>query len=229
MVITIPQREEESSMPDLNLLDDVSFEEESTPSPAPKKQKPIKQKGTGGGSSVLLLLLIIILVLGAVAYFLNQKGIIKLWGKKKAPITQIEEEPFPPLVQEEQKTVAPPQQHDTTQIALLDTSFVGHEGEDSKGTEKELEMSDRGDLASMEGEYTIQVIAFKEKKQAEEVRENLEIAGYPAFVEKVALKNGAWYRVCIGKYPTREDAKKAVLTFGSQLRSNYIIDKISQR
>ncbi|MCX7984033.1 MAG: SPOR domain-containing protein [Bacteroidetes bacterium] len=223
-------------MPDLNLLDDVSFEEETPSAPISQKQKPKQKKQNtsdgGGAGSIILIILIVILLLGAGAYFLNKKGIIKLWGKKSTVTQIVEEEPFPPIVQDQQvqPTVPPPVQPDTTQIALLDTTNADQQIKTEEATKGEMDgVEKQVDIATMEGEYTIQVIAFKEKKRADEISENLQVAGYPAFVEKVALKKGTWYRVCIGKYPTREDAKKAVLSFGTQLRSSYIIDKVTQR
>ncbi|MBP8975591.1 MAG: SPOR domain-containing protein [Bacteroidetes bacterium] len=232
-------------MPDLNLLDDVGFEEKSAPAPKPQRSKPKnmnKGGGGGGGGTVVLIILIVIILLGGAAYFLNEKGIIKLWGKKTPAVAQVEEE-FPPMPQQEQapSPVPTPQpQSDSAQLALLDTTsasgnVAGSAGGNivDDGTQPdnlmESEPSVDKQLVEMSGEYTVQVIVFKDKAHAEEAKENLEVAGYPAFVERVQLKGGSWYRVCVGKYPTREDAKKAVETFAPQLQANYVIDKVRQQ
>ena len=70
----------------------------------------------------------------------------------------------------------------------------------------------------MKGEFTVQVIAYREKSKAEETAKNLEFSGYPSFVEKIPMKGGDWYTVRIGHYSSRDEAKKAVLSFAEQLQ-----------
>lgn len=220
-------------MPDLNLLDDAGFEEEVAPAPKPPKKAKQVPSG-GGGGKIVLVLLIVILVLGAAVYFLNQRGILKLWGEKQPVVTQVAEEPFPPMVQEQPPVQPEPQAQpqDSAQLALLDTTGTPPAAEVSPESDSLKEaatsLPEFEGLASMEGEYTVQVITFRERKQAEEVQANLQEAGYPAFVERLQMKNGTWYRVCIGKYPTREEARKAVRSFGLQLQTSYIIDKVAR-
>jgi septal ring-binding cell division protein DamX len=43
------------------------------------------------------------------------------------------------------------------------------------------------------------------------------------------MKGGDWYTVRIGRYPSRDEAKKAVLSFGEQLQANYVIDKVRSK
>jgi cell division protein FtsN len=81
-------------------------------------------------------------------------------------------------------------------------------------------------LGEMKGEFTVQVIAYREKSRAEETAKNLEFSGYPSFVERIPMKGGDWYTVRIGRYSSRDEAKKAVLSFGEQLQANYVIDKV---
>ena len=68
-----------------------------------------------------------------------------------------------------------------------------------------------------------------EKEKADDILQNLEFAGYPAFVEKIPMKGGDWFTVRIGRYASRTDAKEAVKTFAEQIRSNYVIDKVRAR
>jgi cell division protein FtsN len=229
-------------MPDLNLIDEGGFEETPTPAATPAKKK-IKSSGGGGGGKVIVILLMILILCGAAAYFLNQRGIINLWGKKKPLLTQrMEDEQFPqePIVQQEQ----PKALLDTT-MSLLDTPLTEENPMDqpaaeakpvkgkikkSKAVEEKSEVVETTEasskLSDMQGEYTVQVVAFKDKEQADETRQSLEIAGYPAFVEKVPMKGGSWYTVRIGRYATPEDAKNAVKDFAAQLQEHYVIDKI---
>jgi septal ring-binding cell division protein DamX len=89
-----------------------------------------------------------------------------------------------------------------------------------------IETESSSKLSEMSGEFTIQVIAYREKKSAEETAKNLEISGYPSFVEKIPMKGGEWYTVRIGRYASRDEAKRAVESFAEQLRAHYVIDKV---
>ena len=216
-------------MPDLNLIDEGGFDETPAPAapPAKKKQSSSSSDGGGGGKKILIIFLVLILAAAAV-YFMNQRGIIKLWGSKKAQVAQIQEEPF----QQEpinQPTQEPQQQADTSQVALVETAPVEEKVEPPKEKEEVAETESASKLSEMRGEFTVQVIAYREKSKAVETSQNLEYAGYPSFVEKVPMKGGAWYTVRIGKYPSREDAQKAVKNFAAQLRAHYVIDKIRNK
>ena len=81
-------------------------------------------------------------------------------------------------------------------------------------------------IISPKGDFTIQVVAYREEVKARKILENLEFSGYPAFIEKVQMQGGDWYTVRIGKYATRAAAKEAVKTFASSIQENYFIDKI---
>ena len=234
-------------MPDLNLIDEGGFEETPAEQPvAPPAKKIVKKSSGGGGGGKTILLLVVFLCIAAVAvYFLNQRGIIKLWGKKQQQVVQMQEEQFPPETPSQPAQVQ--KQTDTAEVALLDTAPVeekvgsGKESEvkateltakKSKALKKKesvIETASPSKLSEMEGEFTIQVIAYREKKRAEETAKNLEFAGYPSFVEKIPMKGGDWYTVRIGRYSTRDEAKKAVGSFAEQLRSHYVIDKVRSK
>jgi len=209
----------------LNLIDDSGFDETPAPAAPPAKMKK-SSSGSGGGGSKILIIIIIFVIVGAVVFFLNQRGIIKLWGQKKAQIAQVQEEPFQqePIDQQMQELQ---KQADTSQVALIDTAPVEEKVEKPKAEADETESGSK--LSEMTGEYTVQVIAYHEKNKAVETSKNLEFAGYPSFVEKVPMKGGPWYTVRIGKYPSREDAQKAVKSFAAQLQAHYVIDKIRSK
>jgi cell division protein FtsN len=219
-------------MPDLNLIDEGGFDEAPAPAAPPAKKKISKG---GGGPKTILLIVFLLLVVGGTVYFLNQRGIIKLWGKKKAQVAQMQEEPFQqePVDQPAQEpTQAPQQQTDTSHVALVETTPVEEKAEPPKETVEKEEVAETesvSKLSEMSGEFTVQVIAYREKSKAVETSKNLEYAGYPSFVEKVLMKGRAWYTVRIGKYPSREDAQKAVKNFAPQLQAHYVIDKIRNK
>jgi cell division septation protein DedD len=221
-------------MPDLNLIDEGGFDEAPAPAAPPAKKKISKVgSGGGGGTKVLIIFLVLILAGGGV-YFLNQRGIIKLWGKGKAPVAQIQDEfgQVPVDQPAQEPTQEPQQQTDTSNLALVETAPVEENAELPKETVKKEEAAEpesASKLSEMSGEYTVQVIAYREKSKAVETSKNLEYAGYPSFVEKIPMKGGDWYTVRIGKYPSREDAQKAVENFAAQLQAHYVIDKIRNK
>ena len=218
-------------MPDLNLIDEGGFDESSA-SVAPRAKK--KSSGGWGGGKTFLILIILVLIVAGV-YLLNQKGIIKLWGKKQPPIAQVQEEQFP----QEPFEQFPQEQADTNEINLLETQPIEGSGEiandlEAKAAESSAkkpkediaETEAASKLSEMKGEFTIQVVAYYEKKKAEEMVKRLEFSGYPSFVEKVPMKGRNLYTVRIGRYPSRNEAKKAVKSFAAQLQERYVIDKI---
>ena len=242
---------EDYSMPDLNLIDEGGFEEASeTPEApvAPPAKKSVKKSSGGGSGKTILLLVVFLCIAAAAVYFLNQRGIIKIWGKKHQPISQVQEEPFPPESAAQLAEVQ--KQADTSEVALLDTAPVeekaeaGKQSESAKESEAKatepiakkskalkkneamIETESSSKLSEMKGEFTVQVIAYREKSRAEETAKNLEFSGYPSFVEKIPMKGGDWYTVRIGRYSSRDEAKKAVQSFAEQLQANYVIDKV---
>jgi septal ring-binding cell division protein DamX len=151
---------------------------------------------------------------------------------------QVQDEPF---LQEQTaqtdtgqvQTAQEKNQPDTT-VALLETPSIDEKKnapEDEQGEEaEEVDMSStETKLSDMKGDYTVQVIAYSEKSKAVETAENLENAGYPAFVEKIPMKGGEWYTVRIGRYKTPAEAEKAVKNFADELKEHYVIDKIRKK
>lgn len=121
-------------MPDLNLIDDdgglETSSSPSTPEPAPKPKK--RSSGGGGGGSKNILIILIIVIIAAVAvFYLNKRGIIKLWGKKATPaVAEMTEEDMmgddmmnmqEPMPGGEQVQTVP---SDTEQVAMLETPPV---------------------------------------------------------------------------------------------------------
>ncbi|MBN1399031.1 MAG: SPOR domain-containing protein [Bacteroidetes bacterium] len=229
-------------MPDLNLIDEGGFEESPAPAAPPVKKKAAKSSGGGGGTKFLIIILILA-ILGAAAWFLDKKGIVKLWSKKKAPIAQFQDEPFaqdPAGQFGDGEMLADQQPIDTSLNQFTDITPVEQEAaavkeevkkeavkkEPAAVKEKTAVTESASNLNEMSGEFTIQVIAYRDKSRADETAKNLEYAGYPSFVEKIPMSGGNFYTVRIGRYPTREAAQKAVKTFAAQLQSHYVIDKV---
>jgi cell division protein FtsN len=228
-------------MPDLNLIDEGGFEEAPAAPAAPPAKKIVKKSGGGGSGKTILLVAVILCIAAAGVYFANQRGYIKLWGKKK-PIVQVQEEQFPPETQSQPAQAQA--QPDTNAVAMIETSPVEEKQVPAKESETltaepaaqktkavkkiepAIETESSTKLSEMSGEFTVQVIAYREKKKADATAKNLEISGYPSFVEKIPMKGGEWYTVRIGRYSTRDEAKKAVASFAEELQAHYVIDKV---
>jgi cell division septation protein DedD len=81
-------------------------------------------------------------------------------------------------------------------------------------------------LSDMQGGYTVQVYALRDKGNAETVVQRLSDAGYPAFLEEISAREMMWYTVRVGKYPSAADAKKAVENFAQEIKMHHFIDKV---
>ena len=224
-------------MPDLNLLDEGGMEEEAAPSPAPSKAR---SGGGGGAMKWVIIIVLAVVVLGGGGYFAKSKG---MWPfKKKAPVvTEVPEDQYPAEGQQ-QPTDAQLTAADTSQVALLETPAV----EEKKEAPKEPAKEDKKEaapkepaeepagmtgtkLSEMTGNYTVQVVSYHLKKDASDTRGNLELAGYPAYVERIAVKDGERFTVRIGKYESVKAAESAVKSYGAQLRASYTIEKVKKK
>ncbi len=224
-------------MPDLNLIDEGGIEE----TPASSAPMPSKRGGGGGGGSLnkILLVILVLLIVGTALFYQYKKG--KFPFKKKTPPAQVvEEQPYTdvPQVAANETAQQAVQQQDTTTVPLLETPPVEDTSKKSEvkpeqstvGAKKTMtESAPLAKLTDMQGNFTVQVSAFREKKQADEIVSRLEDGGYPAYVEVIPMKGIDWFTVRIGRYPSRQDAKKAVADFALELRSNYWIDKVRSK
>ena len=189
---------------------------------------------------VIIAVLAVLIVGGGGAFLLNKLGVIHIFGKKKpAPsVVQLQEQPA-------SQTEATTQPSDAGQTQMIETPPVDQKGgaiEEKKKAEKGVpkkvtkekpqqpakEMptpTSSGKLQEMKGEYTIQVSAWRDKEMAQEIVKRLEDAGYPAFQEERAYKDGTWYTVRVGRYASRKEAQMAVQSFAEELKSSYWIDR----
>ncbi|MEX2117669.1 MAG: SPOR domain-containing protein [Bacteroidota bacterium] len=215
-------------MPNVNLIEEEGGEGEM------QTVAVTTRRSGGGGSKVLLILIIIVVIAGAV-FALNKFGIVKLWGKKQQPvITQIQE----PISEEPTYVeVDSTMMEDTAGVSFVETppltepeyesSLVSGSGKGIKSTRSTSSTSTASAaLSGMKGNYTVQVSAWRDRTTAEKYVNRLEQAGYPAFVEEHGVKDGNWYTVRIGRYPSIKEAKKAVDSFAYELKRNYWIDKV---
>jgi peptidoglycan lytic transglycosylase len=62
-----------------------------------------------------------------------------------------------------------------------------------------------------EGYFTVQVGAFKDRGNAERLRDRLSSNYSPIFIQQIATEDGAFYRVRVGKVSGEENAQKIAL------------------
>jgi cell division septation protein DedD len=229
-------------MPDLNLQDEGSLdnvegsEEHAADSTTPEDEQA--KKG-GGGMMILVIVLAVLIVGGGGAFLLNKLGVIHIFGKQKPAPAVVQLQDQQPAQQGETAS----QTTDAGQAKMIDTPPVDEKGKaekkpsekvTTKSTPKEKAQAPAKEmpapaqsakLQEMKGEYTIQVSAWRDKEVAQEIVKRLEDAGYPAFAEDRAYKDGTWYTVRVGRYASRKDAELAVQSFAEELKSNYWIDR----
>ncbi len=230
-------------MPDLNLQDEGSLDnEEGSTEPSEETTMPEEEpaKNGGGAMTMIIAVLAVLIVGGGGVFLLNKLGVIHVFGSKKAApsVVQLQDQQAP-------ATDAATQPSDAGQTQMIETPPVDQKGgavPEKKTADKGLAkkaMKEKpqqpakempavalsGKLQEMKGEYTIQVSAWRDKEIAQEIVKRLENAGYPAYQEERAYKDGTWFTVRVGRYGSRKDAQMAVQSFAEELKTNFWIDK----
>jgi cell division septation protein DedD len=230
-------------MPDLNLEDEGSLDNlEDSTDHSEDTRTPEEEPGNkgSGAMTILIIVLAVLIVGGGGAFLLDKLGVIQIFGKKKAPPSVVQ-------LQEEQgsQSEATTQPSEGSQTQMIETppldqkdGAMAGKKEGDKGVSKKVTKEKpqqpvkempapalSGKLLEMKGEYTIQVSAWRDQQMAEEIVKRLENAGYPAFQEERAYKDGIWYTVRVGRYASRKDAEMAVQSFAEEIKTSYCIDK----
>ena len=74
------------------------------------------------------------------------------------------------------------------------------------------------------GRYAIQVASFSEKKGADVLAQKLKKKGFNSYVVAGEIpQKGRWYRVRVGSYPNRDEAKKAGDRIHASERLNFFV------
>jgi DedD protein len=114
------------------------------------------------------------------------------------------------------KAPAPP-------VAASSPSLPPAPGKSTDGKTADAKTADGGSAGAISGPphsnspYTIQVGAYKNRRQADDSRQQLASAGLDAYVVTLAAQDGvARYRVRVGTYRTREEAAAAAERLRSQ-------------
>jgi cell division septation protein DedD len=107
-------------------------------------------------------------------------------------------------------------------------------GEAGRGGEKigkektELDSSERKAVSPSPAKYAIQVAAFNNSKDAQEMVEKLKSKGYAAYpVTGSAAARGTWHRVRIGRFQSLQEARQFALSFEKKEKIKTIITPIA--
>jgi hypothetical protein len=182
-------------MPRLNLKDEETGAEGGAPetgrTPMPTG---LREVGGGGGRlSPIVLVILILAVIGAGVFALNYFKVIHLWGKKAPVVT----EAFPePDLAPAPETIAPPAETLPPPAAVP--------------VAKEPERPVPGVVPTGDGRYTIQFSAWQSKAKADEQASLLTAGGFDAYVDEGKMDGETWYRVRVGRYNSRADAREVI-------------------
>ena len=181
-------------MPRLNLSDEETGAEGRAPETGktPMATNLREVGGGGGGLSPIMLGLLILAVVVAGVFALNYFKVIHLWGKKAPVVTESFAEPDMAPVPE----VAPPA---TETLPLPETAAV-----------KETEKPTPGIIPTGTGQFTVQFSAWQSKAKADEQASLLTAGGFDAYVTEGTMGGETWYRVRVGRYNSRADAREVI-------------------
>jgi septal ring-binding cell division protein DamX len=159
----------------------------------------LREVGAGGGRiSPIFLILLILVILAAGVFALNYFQIIDLWGKKAPVVTETMPEtdlsaPGQALTEPGAGTEALPLPEAKKPVPSPSTPS------------RDLSIIPTGT-----GKYTIQFSAWNTKAMADDQASKLVAGGYEAFVDQSAYQGETWYRVRIGRYDSRGQAREVI-------------------
>ncbi|MDP1676809.1 MAG: SPOR domain-containing protein [Bacteroidota bacterium] len=170
----------------------------------------------GGGSKVIIIIVVAIIALGAVAFILNTMGVVKLWGKKKAipQVVALPPENFSPVTTPEVAQPVEQQAVETTPIVENNT----------KVETSALPSVSKKNIVSGTGMYTVQISSWPIEAKANAQAQVFTDAGFDAFVEPL----GAYFRVCVGRFGTKSEAKSQMEKMEPMLESKPVVAKVGK-
>lgn len=128
-----------------------------------------------------------------------------------APIPAGESAPAPKTAEKKAEKTPPPA------LAAKPVDKKAEKSSPAPATEKAAQSGEKAERGGKG--WTVQVNAFPEEKSAKSWVDRLKNKGYNAYVVEVSIKGKTWYRVRVGNYSTREEAKKVEETL--KTKENY--------
>ncbi|MDD8017385.1 MAG: SPOR domain-containing protein [Bacteroidota bacterium] len=176
--------------------------------------------GGGGTSKALIIVIVTIVLLGGAAFVLNSTGVVKLWGKKKAPpvVVSLPAETASPVVQD---TASPVTEQLDTAKAKVEENLTKLE---SNAKVKPAEHAAKKTVVTGTGMYTIQIASWPTEAKATAQVQLFSDAGFEAFSEPL----GGYFRVCIGRYESKTAAREQAEKMEHMLETSYVIAKVGK-
>ncbi len=108
--------------------------------------------------------------------------------------------------------------------ALTKPPEVGSSKTQKQTKEEEMTPPPEKDLAKpQEGNFTVLVASFKNRRNAEQMERFLKSKGYQVSRQTVNIRGSTWYRVMIGNFKNRNDALKFVALFNKKEKQKAIV------
>lgn len=199
-------------MPNLNVKGD-----------APKASGSSSSGGGGGIPKVVMIIAGMIIALGAIAFILNTTGIVKLWGKKKpAPqVVALPTENYSPVTQDTTQAVLAQMATPDTVSPVMDENLTKVEA--SARTQKSKPAAPKN-IVHGTGMYTVQISSWPVAEKANAQAHVFTDAGFDAYVEPM----GNYFRVCVGRFETKADAKSQLEKMEHMLESRPVVAKVGK-
>jgi septal ring-binding cell division protein DamX len=196
---------------------------------SPRKPILYQPAEAKGAAPKLVITLVLIVVLAGAAYLLYQSGLLGEQTIFHPSINQPVESLMaaPPetltLVSPRETLVSAATTHlaDSTLQQSKTNSADSAAAPSSSGDHKKEE---RADSSAQAGDYTIYVARFRSKDLAEREADKWQISGSGVMI----TKHEGWYRVSIGKFSTRGDAKMAAEKLSESHKVGYYIGRVSE-
>ncbi len=248
------QSKEKKTMPKLNLKGE-GMEEELQP--LEEKRTTISTPAMDdmkerSGPSPLLQILIALLLLGGITFGLNQFGIIHLWGKKPAQVTESLPEPEPSVQTETAPPVTESSKPPAEQASPTPATPVpspGNTATQPPATQTPVKPSPDAGVSKPKppaqtpgettpklsipttgsGQFTVQVSSWSTRSKAEAEVNKLTRAGLTAFVADAMVAGEKKYRVRVGHYATEQEAAAAAAQLSEMLENGIWVAKTSKQ
>ncbi len=204
-------------MPNLNMKDDGSFHQE-------QPNIRVRSDHARGNTSYTFLIVIMVLIITAGGvFYLNNAGIVKLWGPKARKVAVIPPSPAP-IDSAKLAAAAKAEKDSLAALSQKDSKKSSKHGkkEESKTVakrevekEKSRESSKPAPAPAASGEYAIQLGSFLNQEKADSYASMLQGNGIEAYVTKGETAKGTRFLVRVGKYASRNEAKDAAAKFSN--------------
>jgi cell division septation protein DedD len=194
-------------MPKLNLKDDGYETEEGAEDRAessPGLPTLHESNGNGGKVSPIIIVLVALIILAAGIFALNYFKVINLWGKRTPETTEIvppAEEPVP-APSTDSGAPAVTQQPEPLPLPGAKEGSAPTPPAKPAPSKSRVRIVPTGD-----GAYTVQFAAWHSSAKAERQVQLLSGAGYDTYVDEARVKGSQWYRVRVGRFATRAEAR----------------------